>query len=337
MRLFEVPNTYTHAKLGASLGATAVYVAAVLVLRPAIGDSILIAVTVPALMAAWSFGARAALFASLLAFLLNVLLVTLVLEEGVTVWLIAGGALGSVALVGTGLMVGRLRDIGALLERELAERDRLQGAVWWSEARYRALFEAAPVGIAVSEEGGAIRQTNPALEKMLGRTKEELRGTRLPDYRPGGGQVPKAHAFKRLASGETDTVRYERQLVHSNGQILRVHITAAAVPSQTGQMEYLCRMVEDITERESERALQQAEAERRKHALHLASIGELAAGVAHEINAPLYHVMRSTQLLMEQDFPSQAKSDLEKIYTECKRAASVVERLLSFARRMGAN
>ena len=64
----------------------------------------------------------------------------------------------------------------------------------------------------------------------------------------------------------------------------------------------------------------------------LAAIGELAAGVAHEINNPLNSVMGFTQLLMEQDLPPQAMRDLEKIYAEGKRAARIVENLLVFAR-----
>jgi CheY-like chemotaxis protein len=66
----------------------------------------------------------------------------------------------------------------------------------------------------------------------------------------------------------------------------------------------------------------------------LASIGELAAGVAHEINNPLTGVMGYAQLLMDkQDVSQDVKDDLQKIYEESQRAVKIVQNLLRFARR----
>lgn len=65
----------------------------------------------------------------------------------------------------------------------------------------------------------------------------------------------------------------------------------------------------------------------------LASIGELAAGVAHEINNPLTAIMGFAQLLMEiEDLPQQVKQDLNKIYVQSERAAKIVQNLLTFSR-----
>jgi len=65
----------------------------------------------------------------------------------------------------------------------------------------------------------------------------------------------------------------------------------------------------------------------------LASIGELAAGVAHQINNPLTGVLGFSQRLLKKSTDQETKQYLKRIYTEAERAAKVVQNLLTFARR----
>jgi PAS domain S-box-containing protein len=67
-------------------------------------------------------------------------------------------------------------------------------------------------------------------------------------------------------------------------------------------------------------------------ASRLASIGELAAGVAHEINNPLTGVIGFAQLIMQKDIPDDIRGDLNIINEGAQRVASIVKRLLTFAR-----
>jgi len=65
----------------------------------------------------------------------------------------------------------------------------------------------------------------------------------------------------------------------------------------------------------------------------LASIGELASGIAHELNNPLTSVIGFSQLLLEEDIPENLKEDLGTIYSEAQRASAIVKNLLTFARK----
>lgn len=65
----------------------------------------------------------------------------------------------------------------------------------------------------------------------------------------------------------------------------------------------------------------------------LASIGELASGIAHEINNPLTSIVGFSQLLMEENPPEDIKKDLDIIHNEAKRACDIVKNLLTFARK----
>ena len=65
----------------------------------------------------------------------------------------------------------------------------------------------------------------------------------------------------------------------------------------------------------------------------LASIGQLASGVAHELNNPLTGIVGFSQLLLEKDIPDDIKEDIEIIHREAQRTSAVVKNLLTFARK----
>lgn len=72
-----------------------------------------------------------------------------------------------------------------------------------------------------------------------------------------------------------------------------------------------------------------------RHADRLATIGQLAAGVAHEINEPLANILGFAQLAKKiAQLPKQAADDLEKIVRNCLHAREVINKLLTFARQM---
>ena len=64
----------------------------------------------------------------------------------------------------------------------------------------------------------------------------------------------------------------------------------------------------------------------------LASLGEMAAGLAHELNNPLTGILALSQMLVASNLPAENKEDLECIYSEAKRAAAIVKNVLLFAR-----
>ncbi|MCC7263200.1 MAG: PAS domain S-box protein, partial [Candidatus Latescibacteria bacterium] len=74
-----------------------------------------------------------------------------------------------------------------------------------------------------------------------------------------------------------------------------------------------------------------------RQAQKLEAIGELATGVAHEINNPLTSVIGYSELMLAGELAPQVREHLETIYREGRRAAQIVERLLSFTRRQQSN
>lgn len=93
----------------------------------------------------------------------------------------------------------------------------------------------------------------------------------------------------------------------------------------------VARLVERFTSEQEKIHLE----DQLRHADRLATIGQLAAGVAHEINEPLGSILGFAQLAMKsQDLPPQARQDVEKIVSATLHAREVVKKLMLFSRQM---
>jgi len=109
---------------------------------------------------------------------------------------------------------------------------------------------------------------------------------------------------------------------------LGIHIEVATSPifNEEGEVTATVHVARDITERKKmEEQLIVTD--------RLASIGELASGIAHELNNPLTSVIGFSDLLLDKDTPDDVKEDLKVINREAKRTAGVVGNLLTFARK----
>ena len=186
-------------------------------------------------------------------------------------------------------------------------------------------LESIGEGVAFLDREEKFKYMNRAFLQLYGYNAEELLDKSGAIIVPAD-EENQAAAKRAWAEGNVSGWRGEVKRVRKDGQVIDVLITLTPLKNKDGEIIGRIGVARDITERK------QAE-ERLQETARLSSIGELAAGVAHEINNPLTSVLGFSQLLLLEDVPPAFREDLETVHSEAERAAKVVQNLLSFARR----
>lgn len=206
----------------------------------------------------------------------------------------------------------------ALSNAELVET--LRKAEW----RFRTLFRAAPDAVlTVLQSTGRIREANDAVRELTGVDPARLVGRPLDEL-----VVPedRARLAAALASAfDGPPARLEVRLLREGGPARLASLAASRVAE--AEPPALLLVGRDISgEREMRARLLETE--------RLAAVGELVAGVAHEVNNPLSSISAFAQLLLRDSTLTAAQRDsLDVIKSETMRASQVVKDLLAFARR----
>jgi PAS domain S-box-containing protein len=157
----------------------------------------------------------------------------------------------------------------AKVARDITERKRAEEALRQSEERYRAVVKQSTDGIyLVDGDTRRILETNPALQKMLGYTADELHGMELHEIVAHDREDVYANVERTLREGWR-FIR-ERRYRRKDGSVVDVEVAASAI--HYGEKQVICAAIRDITERkmaeEAMREIRQAERRRIARDLH---------------------------------------------------------------------
>ena len=207
------------------------------------------------------------------------------------------------------------------LVADVTERRAAEDALKRSEARFRELIEHIPESIAVSREGRFV-YVNPAFVSYLGHDRAaDLHGTALADVTHPDDRPMLDHRRAQILAGNS-LPPYEYRLIRRDGSLVTAEINS--VPTLFDGEPSVIAVARDVSDRKHLQ-LQLLQADR------MASVGALAAGVAHEINNPLAYLMSNLEVSASRKLPELTRSlrSLEETLPlrEREGVASLVDRV----------
>jgi two-component system sensor kinase FixL len=240
-------------------------------------------------------------------------------------------AVGRVAAVEPPRFVGFIRDISARKEAD----EQLKR----SEAELRLAQQLANLGnYVVHPRGGEADYYSPQLHQILDVPLDEplAHGEFFRRWIHPADRGRVLDAFKRLdEAGGTLDIEY--QVLLRDGRLKHLHHIAQAVPDATGRVAKHVGTIHDVTERRHAQDEARQLQDRLTHFSRLSTMGEMAAGLAHEINQPLSAIAtyaQACQRFLRQPRPEleDVLAALEQINAQALRAGEVIRRLRNFVK-----
>lgn len=183
--------------------------------------------------------------------------------------------------------------IGAIgLVTDITDRVRTELRLRRNETKYRSLVESMHEGLVMARGNGVVTYVNNRFCAMLGRKKAEITGRRLSQFVEKSCQKRLAQMLsdKRKVPGDDHASQEEILWEHVSGRHIYSLVSPSLYADEEGKAAGFFAVVTDTTDRKSLEA-------QVLHSQKLEAIGQLAAGIAHEINTPAQYVGNNTQFI----------------------------------------
>ena len=207
------------------------------------------------------------------------------------------------------------------------------------EKRLRSITRTAPDAIVIIDETGTIDTVNPAAERLFGYSGAELVGQNVKILMPSPHrEAHDSHLARYRETGEKRVIGIGRVVVgrRKDGTTFPARLAIGEIELDQGRL--FTGFIHDITERETIQRRAGILQQELMHASRLSAMGEMASGIAHELNQPLTAVMNYTRaarrrLDRPEADPAPIADLVDKAGKQAERAAEIIKRLRRFIKK----
>ena len=201
------------------------------------------------------------------------------------------------------------------------------------EAKLNAIFNASVEGIITTDSSGAIVSANTAVEAIFGYKPEELMGCNINQLVPSSAE--EKHDDCLTGAAKSGAKIHEIEGLHKNGSTVPVDQSVAEYSIDNAH--YFTYIVRDVSLRKHRERQNKEHLDQLAHVTRLGLMGEMASGIAHEVNQPLSAISSYTQVslnLINSDNPDLVKlaEVLYKTQQQALRAGRIIHRMREFVK-----
>ena len=240
---------------------------------------------------------------------------------------------------------GQLLKANKVLKQEMVERNHAEEHLRNSEEKYRTILESMEEGYYEFDVSGNLKFFNDAFYKIVGYSREKLIGTNYRKFTDARDAGKVFRAFNNVYVSHKPSKEFEWQIIREDGAKRHLEASVSLVKSAEGLPGGFQGVIRDVTDRilaeeslkKAYQDLKQAQSQLVQSG-KLASIGELAAGVAHELNQPLMVIRGNAQLVKRYISKGNFEIDdmlkqMEPIERNTKRMMNIINHLRTFSRQ----
>ena len=202
-----------------------------------------------------------------------------------------------------------------------------------SEKRFRTVFKAAPLGIAIANPEGYFIEVNKAFKKMLGYRKNEIKNMTFVDITHPDDRKTTLRLSNSVRKGKINSYKQEKRYLKKDGGFIWAIVRATAIRDNGGNIQYWLGIMEDTTERkQAKKALEESESRHRKlfeHAAEGIVVVDTTNAKIRYANPAIcnmlgYSEKELTDMLVRDIHP---KEEIKRVFTEFRAMTQGEKRL----------
>lgn len=208
---------------------------------------------------------------------------------------------------------------------DVTEQREIERSLHREQEFARRLMDSFPDLVVALDTEARYTFASPQILDALGYRPEDLIGQKLGERTDPHDRVAMLEMFDDLISGRRSNGQIEYRTLHKNGTWRSFRASARPLHDETGRTTGIIASARDITDQQRlQQQLIQSE--------RLAAMGQMIAGVAHELNNPLTAILGVTELMRDQTVDETSRRHLDLAHRQARRAAHIVQDLLVFSR-----